>query len=395
MSADAAGKSACATSLHPNICEKYGLDALPERPLLGASKLPLRQIDCYAHQSLELVEFSEKGLAQLMGSAPSTLRQYSAQPSAIVESDLIGPRTRIWAFAHVLPTAQIGADCNICDHTLIEDGTVIRDRVTVKCYVEVTEGVTLEDDVFVGPNVGFTNDRFPRSRQWPAEYARTLVKRGASIGANASILPGLTIGSKAMIGAGAVVTRDVPARAIVIGNPGFVKGYVDATDSAPGRIEGHHRDSPTPLAGGAALVELPYVQDARGLLSFAQIEDSLPFPVIRYFLVYGVPNRKIRGEHAHKALHQFLVCVSGNCAVRMFDGHKSDEVRLDRPELGLHIPPMVWTTQYKFSSDAVLLVLASDIYRDTDYIRDPDEYLTLKGKANGQQPSDPHDFPPG
>jgi acetyltransferase-like isoleucine patch superfamily enzyme len=164
-----------------------------------------------------------------MSSAPSAAaRDYSAHPTAIVETENVGPRTRIWAFAHVLPTALIGADCNICDHVLVENGAVIGDRVTVKCYVQVGEGVTLEDDVFVGPNVGFTNDAFPRSRQWPAAYARTLVQRGASIGANVSILPGLTIGAEAMIGAGAVVTRDVPARAIVVGNPGRIKGYVGA-----------------------------------------------------------------------------------------------------------------------------------------------------------------------
>jgi UDP-2-acetamido-3-amino-2,3-dideoxy-glucuronate N-acetyltransferase len=322
-----------------------------------------------------------------MSSAPAALQQYSAHATAIIETQQIGPRTRIWAFAHVLPTARIGADCNICDHTLIENGAVIGDRVTVKCYVQVGDGVTIEDDVFVGPNVGFTNDRFPRSRQWPSEYARTLVKRGASIGANASILPGLTIGSKAMIGAGAVVTRDVPPRAIVVGNPGFIKGYVDAAERGLDRAAGHREGrgegqgrgqaSPTQLAGGATLLELPQIQDSRGLLSFAQVEESLPFPVARYFLVYGVPNRQIRGEHAHKTLHQFLVCVGGSCAVRIFDGHNSDEVRLDRPELGLHVPPMVWTTQYKFSSDAALLVLASDVYREADYIRDPDEYLTM------------------
>jgi UDP-2-acetamido-3-amino-2,3-dideoxy-glucuronate N-acetyltransferase len=164
-----------------------------------------------------------------MSSAPSpTARDYVAHSTAIVESENVGPRTRIWAFAHLLPMARVGADCNICDHVLIENGAIIGDRVTVKCYVYVVEGVTLEDDVFVGSNVGFTNDAFPRSRHWPAEYARTLVQRGASIGANVCILPGLTIGAQAMIGAGAVVTRDVPPRAIVVGNPARIKGYVDA-----------------------------------------------------------------------------------------------------------------------------------------------------------------------
>jgi acetyltransferase-like isoleucine patch superfamily enzyme/dTDP-4-dehydrorhamnose 3,5-epimerase-like enzyme len=304
------------------------------------------------------------------------LRRYSAHSTAIIESEQIGAGTRIWAFAHVLPKARIGADCNICDHTLVEDGAVIGDRVTVKCYVQVGEGVTIEDDVFIGPNVGFTNDRFPRSRQWPAEYARTLVKRGASIGANVSILPGLTIGAKAMVGAGAVVTHDVPPRAIVIGNPGFIKGYVDATERTLEYAKGT-LPAQTQLAGDAALLELPQIQDSRGMLSFAEVEQSLPFRVARYFLVYGVPNRQIRGEHAHRALHQLLVCVAGSCAVRIFDGQKSDEVRLDRPELGLHVPPMVWTTQYKFSSEAVLLVLASDVYDEADYIRDPYEYMAL------------------
>lgn len=303
------------------------------------------------------------------------LRQYFAHPTSIVESEDIGPRTRIWAFAHVLPTARIGADCNICDHTLIENGAVLGDRVTIKCCVEVVEGVTLEDDVFVGPNVAFSNDRFPRSRRWLEEYAPTLVKRGASIGANASILPGLTIGSMAMIGAGAVVTRDVPAGAIVVGNPAFVKGYVDSADVGSGMVPAHAQVPRTELAGGAALFELPRIQDPRGRLTFAEIEGALPFPVMRYFLVYGVPNRELRGEHAHQSLHQFLVCVNGSCAVRLFDGRRSDEVRLDRPELGLHVPPMIWTTQYKFTPDAALLVLASDIYRESDYIRDQDQYL--------------------
>lgn len=145
---------------------------------------------------------------------------------ALVESSSIGRGTRIWAFAHVLPGAVIGADCNICDHTFIENDVRIGDRVTIKCGVQVWDGITLEDDVFIGPNATFTNDRFPRSKQYPDEFMGTRVCRGASIGANATILPGLTIGEAAMIGAGAVVTKDVPPRAIMVGNPARIKGYV-------------------------------------------------------------------------------------------------------------------------------------------------------------------------
>jgi dTDP-4-dehydrorhamnose 3,5-epimerase-like enzyme len=133
----------------------------------------------------------------------------------------------------------------------------------------------------------------------------------------------------------------------------------------------------TPLIAGAELYELPRISDARGHLSFAELDQSLPFPVLRYFLVFGVPSREVRGEHAHRTLGQFLVCVHGSCSVRLFDGDASEEILLNRPDLGLHIPPMVWTTEYKYSPDAVLLVLASDLYRDDDYIRDLDQYIAL------------------
>src|SRR6185369_3482853 len=128
---------------------------------------------------------------------------------ALVESAAIGADTRIWAFVHVLPGARIGADCNICDHVFIENDVVIGDRVTIKCGVQVWDGVRLEDDVMVGPNATFTNDMYPRSKQ-PFELKSTVVKAGASIGANATILCGITIGRGAMVGAGSVVTRDVP-----------------------------------------------------------------------------------------------------------------------------------------------------------------------------------------
>lgn len=300
-----------------------------------------------------------------------------AHPDALIETDAIGPRTRIWAFAHVLEGARIGADCNICDHTFIEGGAEVGDRVTLKCGVQLWEGVTLEDDVFVGPNATFTNDPFPRSKLQPVSYARTRVRRGASIGANATILPGITIGSQAMIGAGAVVTRDVPARAIVVGNPGYVSGYVDRNGNARAQPRTAHRENASPLVGGATLHHLPRITDHRGNLSFAELNQSLPFPASRYFLVFGVPSREIRGEHAHRTLHQYMVAVHGSCSVRLFDGERSDEILLDRPECALHVPPMVWTTQYRYSPDAVLLVLASDVYCEQDYIRDFDEYQAM------------------
>lgn len=153
---------------------------------------------------------------------------YFKHPQALVESEHIGPRTRIWAFAHVLSGAVIGADCNICDHVFIENDVRVGDRVTVKCGVQLWDGVVLEDDVFVGPNATFTNDRFPRSKQYPPEFPKTIVRSGASIGANATLLPGITIGPNAMVGAGAVVTKDVPENAIVVGNPAHIKGYTDS-----------------------------------------------------------------------------------------------------------------------------------------------------------------------
>ena len=152
--------------------------------------------------------------------------------TAIVESTSIGEGTRIWAMAHVLPGAVIGEYCNICDHTFIENDVIVGNRVTVKCGVQLWDGTTIEDDVFIGPNATFTNDPFPRSRQYPEHFARTYVRRGASIGANATILPGITIGERAMVGAGAVVTRDVPPLAVVVGNPARIIRY-ENPDQAP------------------------------------------------------------------------------------------------------------------------------------------------------------------
>jgi len=155
-------------------------------------------------------------------------------PQAIVESPKIGDNTRVWAFAHILPGAQIGRDCNICDHVFIENDVAVGNRVTIKSGVQLWDGVILEDDVFIGPNATFTNDLFPRSKRYPEQFEKTIVHQGASIGANSTMLAGVKIGRYAMVAAGAVVTRDVPLNAIVRGNPARVTGYVAIKDNWKG-----------------------------------------------------------------------------------------------------------------------------------------------------------------
>lgn len=146
---------------------------------------------------------------------------------AIVEPGAqIGIGTRVWAFAHILPGAVIGSHCNICDHVLIENDVQIGNRVTVKSGIYIWDGVRIDDLVFLGPNVVFTNDNSPRSQRYPPVYSRTYICKGASIGANAIILPGITIGQWAMVGAGSVVTKNVPDYVMVMGNPARRAGYV-------------------------------------------------------------------------------------------------------------------------------------------------------------------------
>jgi UDP-2-acetamido-3-amino-2,3-dideoxy-glucuronate N-acetyltransferase len=296
----------------------------------------------------------------------------------LCESNEVGPRTRIWAFAHVLEGAKVGADCNICDGVFVEGGALVGDRVTVKCGVQLWDGVELEDDVFVGPNATFTNDPLPRSRQWLDEYPRTVVRTGASIGANATILPGLEIGPGAMVGAGAVVTRSVPPHAVVTGNPARIHGYSESPAAGAQPVEAPAMEpGTTPLAvPGVHLQRFAGFSDLRGSLTAGELpSEAIPFEPKRWFLVYDVPSREVRGEHAHRVCHQFLVCVHGRVNVAVDDGERRGEAVLDDPTIGIYIPPGIWGSQFRYGADAVLLVLASHPYDPDDYIRDYDEFL--------------------
>ncbi len=308
------------------------------------------------------------------------MNQTFIHPKAVCESTAVGAGTRVWAFAHVLPGARIGADCNLCDGVFVENDVVMGDRVTVKCGVQIWDGITIEDDVFIGPNATFTNDPFPRSKVRPEEFARTVVRSGASIGANSTILPGVEIGTGAMVGAGAVVTRSVPPNAVVVGNPARIKGYVtDAEQLGAPAAAGEGRPPGTVGlgVGAASLHELRVAKDLRGELSVGEFERELPFAPRRYFLVFNVPSREVRGEHAHRLCEQFLICVRGSCGVLLDDGRNRREVTLDRPSRGVYMPAMIWGTQYRYSPDAVLLVFASHHYDPDDYIRSYGEFRRI------------------
>lgn len=302
---------------------------------------------------------------------------------ADVHSTQIGDGTRIWQFVVVLAGAKIGTDCNICSHCLIENDVEIGDRVTVKSGVQLWDGLRVGNDVFIGPNVSFANDLFPRSKKTPEKFLVTHLEYGASIGANATLLPGITIGSNSMIGAGAVVTRSVPANAIVVGNPAKIVGYVDATKGSASEAAGAKSKPGVEQTSvrGVTLHRMSRITDIRGSLTVGEFERNIPFPVKRYFMVFDVPSMETRGEHAHHACHQFLICVRGNCAVVADDGVARQEFLLDGPDVGVYLPPMTWGIQYKYSEDAVLLVFASDYYDGSDYIRDFDEFMRLTAMA--------------
>lgn len=310
-------------------------------------------------------------------------------PSADVKSTKIGQSSRVWQYVVVLPDAVIGEDVNICSHCLIENDVVIGDRTTIKSGVYVWDGLRIGNDVFIGPNVTFTNDKFPRSKIYPEAFLPTTIEDKASIGGGAVILPGITIGMGSMVGAGAVVTKSVPPYAIVTGSPARITGYVENSVESDNRGKPKLIENPTTQegttrvgVGNVTIHNFKLVADMRGDLSVGEFEKEIPFTPKRYFLVFNVPSQKTRGEHAHHNCHQFLICVKGNCAVVVDDGQNRAEVTLDSPSKGIYLPPLTWGIQYKYSEDAVLLVFTSDYYDAADYIRNYSDFLKITGSKN-------------
>jgi acetyltransferase-like isoleucine patch superfamily enzyme/dTDP-4-dehydrorhamnose 3,5-epimerase-like enzyme len=310
---------------------------------------------------------------------------------ALCETEHVGEGTRVLAFAHILGGARVGSRCEVGDGAVVEAGATIGDRVTLGCGVQLWSGVRLCDDVFVGANATFTSEQLPRSSHASDERTHTVVNAHASIGANATILAGVEVGRGATVGPGAVVTRSVPPNAIVVGNPAYIVGYSEtmARDARARR----------PISVGPETVELDVIgvrlertaefSDLRGSLTAGDLpHEGVPFVPRRWFFVYDVPNQEVRGEHAHRVCHQFLVCVSGSMTVAVDDGEHRAEVVLDAPTLSLYIPPLVWASQFNYSPDSVLLVLASHSYDPSDYIRDYELFLEAAAARplDGQSP---------
>ncbi len=219
---------------------------------------------------------------------------------AIVESDKIGENTEIRAFTHVFPDVIIGVDCNIGTHVFIGNDVTIGDRVTIKSGTQLSGGIIIENDVFIGTNSTFSSDFFPREQQNREKSGKTIIRNGASVGANATLFPGIIVGKNAVIGAGSVVTQNVPPNAIISGNPAVKEGYVDSiTNQNRFPSQGSQESSTTTrksIVSDVQIVKMPFIRDIRGNLTVGEYNHHLPFVPKRYFLIFDVPSKKVRGE---------------------------------------------------------------------------------------------------
>ena len=282
-------------------------------------------------------------------------------------------------FCVVEPGAQVGKTTTLGPHVHIAALARIGEHCVIDSGAHIGCGSVIENEVHIGAHAAFASS--PEGMEGPA-----VVRQGAWIGANVSIAAGVVIGAKARVRPGSVVTRSVPPGAIVEGNPAAIVSYVNAPQGPASAVQQARAPSgPMASAPGGARVEVtpvmgvtvhhfPVIPDLRGNLTVGEFDRQIPFKPLRYFIVFGVPNREVRGEHAHRRCHQFLICLRGSCAVVADDGVHKVEVSLDSPDRGLYLPPMTWGIQYKYSTDAMLMVFASDYYDSQDYIRDYAEF---------------------
>lgn len=276
--------------------------------------------------------------------------------------------------------AVLGQDVLLGDYVVVYPGARVDDACAVEGFTQLWPGVHLQTGTRLGPGVSL------ECSNTTSDHRQAHIVFGANcrVGAGAIIHEGVCIGEGAVVAPGAVVEQNVPPYAIVSGAPARVTGYVE-------NLAGQKTPAQWPLqavfpsdetvtrvgVGNVTLHRFKLVRDPRGDLSVGEFPKEIPFEPKRYFLVFNVPNEKTRGEHAHYRCHQFLICVKGSCSVVVDDGISRCEVKLEAPDMGIYLPPLTWGIQYKYSSDAVLLVFASDYYDATDYIRNYAEFIAV------------------
>lgn len=252
----------------------------------------------------------------------------------------------------IVRTSDLGARCVVREYSSIEAGASLADDVEVGAGARVLDGARLD--------------------------------RAVTVGANATIQGGASVGRGAVVAPGSVVESDVPAWAIVRGSPARIVGYVDSPGAQAPPVDETLVTPPdepaATLVPGVVRHPLRRARDLRGSLVALEF-DTLPFVPRRIFTVYDVPDESIRGAHAHRTCAQFLVCVSGEVSAVADDGRTRQEFRLSDPTVGLLVPPLVWSMQYRYSSDAALVVLAELPYDPDDYIRDYEEFLQIVASA--------------
>ncbi len=277
----------------------------------------------------------------------------------------IHPAAAMGTGCEVHPSAVVGANVRIGDNVRIGPGVVIEGPCVIgdRCVLEAGSVVDPGD----------------------VEGGDIIIEQDTWLSAGAILRGRLVVAGGARVQAGAVVLRSVPPHAIVAGNPAQIVGYVpsfagERTDTLAGSGGAAQGVGATATrVCGVTLHRLPRILDLRGNLSVGEFGRSVPFDPKRYFLVFGVPNAEIRGEHAHRTCEQFLICVNGSCSVVADDGTHREEFALDDPAVALYLPPLTWGIQYKYSTDAVLLVFASEFYDNAEYIRDYTEFRRLAG----------------
>jgi UDP-2-acetamido-3-amino-2,3-dideoxy-glucuronate N-acetyltransferase len=269
--------------------------------------------------------------------------------------------TALCQSAKIAPGATIGPYCVIERGAVVEDGAVI----TSHAFVGENSRIGSKSLIGAGARIG----------------AGCILDRDVTVGANAVIADNVHLHISASVTPGTKVTNAVPPYAIVSGVEGTITGYVDAaSDALPNVAAPTHEGSRESRVRGVGLYEMREFPDLRGALLVGEFGTELPFVPVRYFLVYDVLSERTRGEHAHKTCHQFLTCIQGACSVLADDGTNRQEFRLDRRNIGVHLPPMTWGVQYKYTRDAVLLVFASTHYDPDDYIRDYAEFSKMAAR---------------